>query len=403
MDGTPADHEPPLRPAWEDTPDETDVFPVPAHGSLSGETDPAILLGPLADATEALARLDAGAAAAPEAVCDGLVARMALTEAAGWLAQVQAWVHPLDLALRALSLTGPAALVAVGAGRDAMPQTFADTVAAEWDAVPLDAMADADRVLAEALALARLLRRLAGTRGRRLLADVGAAADALAPFGGGALDPGRFEAWRAACAVPAAPPRRRFAGRREGVRPPMPPLLVAAQAAQTWMEHGITETAIAPAALLAAAGIAARSGVVRTVFLPVWAAWPAVGAGERDALPGLRSDVADRLLGRGMPVTWPIAFLHLVAEGARTGQRALDRLLVAAGKGRDLTASCDRRSRLPDAVDALLRAPVLTPKALAARLRIAPQTGTALLRELAAAGLVREVTGRGSFRAFALA
>jgi hypothetical protein len=283
-----------------------------------------------------------------------------------------------------------------------MPQTFADTAAADWDAVPLDAMADADRVLAEALALARLLCRLAGARGKHLFASAVATAEALAPFGGGALDPDRFEAWRAAHAVPA-PSRRQFTRRGEGARPPMPPLLVAAQAAQAWMEHAITETAIAPAALLAAAGIAARSGVVRTVFLPVWAAWPAVGAGERDALPGLRSDAADRLLGRGMAVTWPAAFLHLVAEGARTGQRALDRLLVAAGKGRDLTAPCDRRSRLPDAVDALLRAPVLTPKALAARLRIAPQTGTALLRELAAAGLVREVTGRGSFRAFALA
>ena len=402
MDGTPADHEPPLRPAWEDTPDETDVSPVPARGGLPGDTDPVSLLGPLADATEALTRLDAGAAAAPEAVRDGLVARMALTEAAGWLAQAQAWVHPLDLALRALSLTGPAALVVVGAGRDAMPQTFADTVATDWDAFPLDAMADADRVLAEALALARLLRRVAGARGKNLFAGAVAAAEALAPFGGGPLDPDRFEVWRTAHAVPA-PPRRRFARRGEGGGPPMPSLLVAAQAAQAWMEHGITETTIAPAALLAAAGIAARSGVVRTVFLPVWAAWPAVGAGERDALPGLRSDAADRLLARGMPVTWPVAFLHLVAEGARTGQRTLDRLLAAAGRGRDLTAPCDRRSRLPDAVDALLRAPVLTPKALAARLRVAPQTGTALLRELAAAGLVREVTGRGSFRAFALA
>jgi hypothetical protein len=62
-------------------------------------------------------------------------------------------------------------------------------------------------------------------------------------------------------------------------------------------------------------------------------------------------------------------------------------------------AGTDRRSRLPDALDALLRAPVLTPKALAARLRIVPQTATALLRTLQAE---REVTGRGSFRAFAV-
>jgi Fic family protein len=102
------------------------------------------------------------------------------------------------------------------------------------------------------------------------------------------------------------------------------------------------------------------------------------------------------------PVTWPLAFLHLVAESARMGLRTLDRLEAVAEKGRGLAAAADKRSRLPDAVDALLRAPVLTPKALAARLGIAPQTGTALLRELAAKGLVREVTGRGSFRAFAV-
>jgi DNA-binding MarR family transcriptional regulator len=35
-----------------------------------------------------------------------------------------------------------------------------------------------------------------------------------------------------------------------------------------------------------------------------------------------------------------------------------------------------------DVIDVLLRVPALTPKALAARLRIAPKTGTALLRAL---------------------
>jgi DNA-binding MarR family transcriptional regulator len=48
------------------------------------------------------------------------------------------------------------------------------------------------------------------------------------------------------------------------------------------------------------------------------------------------------------------------------------------------------------------KTPVLTPKVLAACLGIAPQTATALLREMAAAGLIQEVTGRGSFRAFAI-
>jgi hypothetical protein len=42
------------------------------------------------------------------------------------------------------------------------------------------------------------------------------------------------------------------------------------------------------------------------------------------------------------------------------------------------------------------------PKALAATLRVAPQTATALLRALQEKGVIREVTGRGSFRAFAM-
>ena len=102
------------------------------------------------------------------------------------------------------------------------------------------------------------------------------------------------------------------------------------------------------------------------------------------------------------PVTWPFAFLHLVAESARAALRELDRLAAAAAQGRGLAADLDKRSRLPDAIEALLRTPVLTPKALAGKLGIAPQTGTALLRELQAKRAVREVTGRGSFRAFAI-
>lgn len=67
-----------------------------------------------------------------------------------------------------------------------------------------------------------------------------------------------------------------------------------------------------------------------------------------------------------------------------------------------LAARADKRSRLPEAIEALLRYPALTPTALAAELRIAPQTATALLRDLQGRKLVREVAGRGRFRAFAM-
>jgi DNA-binding IclR family transcriptional regulator len=50
----------------------------------------------------------------------------------------------------------------------------------------------------------------------------------------------------------------------------------------------------------------------------------------------------------------------------------------------------------------VLAAPVLTPKTLAWQLALSPQAATRLLTTLAEAGVVREITGRKSFRAFAV-
>ena len=305
-------------------------------------------------------------------------------------------MHPLDLALRALGLTAPTALAR------ALPQTFAGPAEhRDWADPPFEAMAEGDRAGAEALALARLLRRLAATRGKTLFGTASDAEAMLGGFGAGPLDTARFAHWRDEFA-PARVPRRRFGSREGQGGPPSPALLRAAQAAAAWMEAGIADDPTPLQAMLAAIALLAGGGPAGTVFVPVWAAYPAVGFGDRAALPALRSDAADRLVGHDQPATWPLAFLHLVAEGARAGLRTLDRLEAAAAQGRGFAAGGDKRSRLPDAIDALLRVPVLTPKALAAPLGIAPQTGTALLRQLAAKGLVREVTGRGSFRAFAV-
>jgi HTH DNA binding domain len=406
--------DPRLRPAWEDTPDETDADlgrgrhrPASARADQAGawpaEADLRALLAPLSLATDALARLDARAAAADDAVRQGLIARMAYAEAAGWLAHSHAWVHPLDLSLRELGLTASTALAAVGRGHRSLPQTFAGTADLRaWADPPFDTLADGDRAVAEALALARMLRRLAGQSSATGFASATAAQASLQALGAGRLDGAAFAAWWDSVAPQPQARRRTGVRAEEGATPPLPSLLTAAHAAQSFMESTIAETPTPAQALLLAAGLLARAGAVRTVVLPVWTAYPAAGFGERDALPTLRSDAADRLVSRGRPVTWPLAFLHLVAESARAGLRALDRLEEAGEQGRGLAAASDRRSRLADAIDALLRAPALTPKALAAKLKVAPQTGTALLRELQAKGLAREVTGRGSFRAFAI-
>ena len=80
-----------LRPAWEDTPDETDADrgrPRRQPGTASPTADSEDLrafLTPLCDATDALARLDARASGADDALREGLIARPAYAEAAGCL------------------------------------------------------------------------------------------------------------------------------------------------------------------------------------------------------------------------------------------------------------------------------------------------------------------------------
>lgn len=63
-----------------------DFLPAGRHRLPAAGTDTHPLLVPLADATDAMARLEASAAAASPAVAEGLRARVAYREGAGWLA-----------------------------------------------------------------------------------------------------------------------------------------------------------------------------------------------------------------------------------------------------------------------------------------------------------------------------
>ena len=406
-----------FRPVWEHEPDETrlDDGPAlpgflpasfsksdPSAGGMRPE-DLAGLLGPLCEAQDALARLDARAGAAPEAVREGLCARMAFQEAAGWLAHVHAWAHPLDLALRDLDLTGSYAIAArCGRGEATLPFTYGGRAHQPWEEQDVPAMARTDQLVAMALRLARLLRRLASSRDDPLV-NVASATALLSGFGVDWIDGDRFRQWRTEFPVPNQPGTP---GSGAGEGTDLPPLLAAAQAAARWMDAGIVAEPEPLPAVLAATCYLGRAGRLRAVLPPVWAAYPTLGRGDRTQLPQLRIDVAARLRASttttsGPGGKWVLAFLHLITEGARIGLRELERLEALAEAASARIERCDRRSRLPDAFDAVLRVPALTPKALAARLDLVPQTATALLRDLRTAGLVREITGRRSFRAFA--
>ncbi|MBV9251625.1 MAG: hypothetical protein JO227_20560, partial [Acetobacteraceae bacterium] len=306
--------------------------------------------------------------------------------AAGWLASQGAWVHPSDLALRAAGLTGQFD-TALLTGRTAamMPNTQARQ--ARWAAPDdLAAAATGERAVSRALALARLLQAL--PRRYDPLASAETAAAALGPLGAGAMDPGRFRAWRG----------ESLAAARAEAGAELPPLLRAAAAAQGWMEAGVVDEPDALQALGLAALRLARSGTLRTVPLPFWVAWPTLG---RDgSLPRLRPAAARRIAATDA-AAWTVTFLAFAAEAARAGLRELDRLRTVLAAGEKLAAGRNQGARLGDAVRLAVAAPVVTGRGLATSLGITLQTANRLLAVLTAGGMVREVTGRGSFRGFA--
>jgi hypothetical protein len=113
------------------------------------------MLGALIAAQDALARLEAETAMVPAVLRDGLGARMAVREAAGWLAHQGSWVHPVDLALREAGVTGSYAAAELGMR---LPSVLPATVAEGGEDLP------EDRDVAAALGHARRWRRLAVVR-----------------------------------------------------------------------------------------------------------------------------------------------------------------------------------------------------------------------------------------------
>ncbi len=247
--------------------------------------------------SDALARLNARVGAASEPVREGLARRLALHEAAGWLGAQSAWVHPLDLALRAGSPAGPFGLATV---------------------------------------TGRAVAEMPNTAG------------------------GRHEC------------RLESAGRpRRG--------LTAASARGVLGRSGLVSQRRGWAqALFGAAALLSRAVALRAVPLPFWAAYPALDrdGGPGEELPGMRESAATPEADRA-GAACPAAFCRLAREAALAGLRELGRLERAAERGKAATEDLDRRSRLPDALDAALRTPALTATLLAGRLPITPQTATA--------------------------
>ena len=361
---------------WNDDPtDDEDTLDLSRPSGRTGRETPdgAQLLVPLADASAALARLDARLEAVPPDLAQGLRARLALREAGGWLAhQHGTWVHPTDLGLRAAGLTGSVTAAAMsGRLRRALPATTEAATPAGGASAPVAE----DLAIAQTLQLGTWWRRLAEHRTWAPLADPPALRRLLAQLGGQEPPEDALADWLA-----------RFAGRPPATEPALLSAVRAAQAWAAWEYSGpVRADRIPTAALFLAACLWRRHGATPTTALPVWSAPP------------------DRLeaLAFATGPAWIALFLAAVAEAAQRAGQELTRLQTATARAAALHRTA--RSRLPEAASLALREPVLTAAGLAAWLDVSSQAALGLLRQLVTAGVLREATGRAAWRAFGVA
>jgi signal transduction histidine kinase len=140
-----------------------------------------------------------------------------------------------------------------------------------------------------------------------------------------------------------------------------------------------------PRGLFLAACLWRQNGFGRDVPLPFWSA---------------PTQLHHRLALR-VRTDWLAGFLACVTAAARAARDELTGLRQAETAGTPLARTA--RSQLPRALDHVLRTPVVTARGLADHLAISPQAALGLLRQLTAAGVVREATGRAAWRAFTTA
>jgi hypothetical protein len=353
-----------FRPVWETEDEEAPPGAAPSRKPAVEPDYTHPLLAPLARAQHAVTRLDARIEAAAPIIGEGIRARLALREAAGWLAWARFTIHPRDLALRDAGLTGaygPAALANRLTAE--LPATAAQGVI--FDVAPSDLAVD------QGLRLARQWRRLAEMRSWRPLADAAAMQELLEFLGTGQpASEEEIAEWLADTSF-----------RQQG-----PALIRACLAARAWMNRAAVKEPLTLDGIFLAACLWRESGFGRAVSLPFW----------------LAPETQLNRLAPRIGTAWMAGFLECVAGAATAALGDLDRLQAVADKGRELAAPT-ARSKLPAAFEVMLRAPVMTAAGLAKILRITPQAALGLLRQLEDAGLIREATGRASWRAFTTA
>ena len=99
---------------------------------------------------------------------------------------------------------------------------------------------------------------------------------------------------------------------------------------------------------------------------------------------------------------WLHDLCRAIAESARHGLALHQKLALASAQIDRRLEGRRRSSRLPDLARLIYERPLVSAPLVAKELKISQQAASGLLKELTAGGVIREMTGRGRFRAYGI-
>jgi len=167
----------------------------------------------------------------------------------------------------------------------------------------------------------------------------------------------------------------------------LPPLHAAAEIIATWHRSRAADRIGAAAGRALAMAWLYRAGLTSSYcFLP--------SIGFLGAASEYRPDLA---------VSWPELFLKACGRAAEWGFKLHGHLTLAHRRLSDAAPRSRSTSHMAALIDLLITTPAVSALAASRSLRITPHAARAMLNALEDRRLVREVTGRGSFRLYAVA
>ncbi len=167
----------------------------------------------------------------------------------------------------------------------------------------------------------------------------------------------------------------------------LPPVHAAADIIATWHKSRAADRIGAAAGRALAMAWLYRAGLISSYCL-----LPSIG------FLGAASDYRPDLV-----VSWPEKFLKACGRAAEWGFKLHTHLTLAHRRLHDAASRRRSTSHMPALIDLLISTPAVSASAASRSLGITPHAARAMLCALEDRGLVREITGRGSFRLYSAA